>query len=100
MGAALNENIKQLRISHGLNQVAFAKLLGVSKQCVSNWENDNVQPSIEMLVRLADIFHVSADHLLGREGAEMLDVSKLTPMQRGHISLLIHDLAENNGKLH
>ncbi len=95
MSAALNENIKQLRIAHGMNQVAFAKLLGVSKQCVSNWENDNVQPSIEMLLRLADIFHVSTDYLLGRETTELLDVSGLTPEQRGHISLLINDLLNN-----
>ena len=35
----LNEKIKKLRISHGISQVILAKELGVSKQCVSNWEN-------------------------------------------------------------
>ncbi len=96
MAYALNENIKRLRMSHGMNQVAFAKLLGVSKQCVSNWENDNVLPSIEMLVKLADTFCVTTDFLLGRESMAMLDVSKLTEAQRGHIALLINDLAEHN----
>ena len=36
MMLALNENIKKLRVARGLNQVEFAKTLGVSKQCVSN----------------------------------------------------------------
>ena len=63
---SLNENIKKLRMAKGLNQVEFAKSLSVTKQCVSNWENDNVIPSIEMLCKIADFFEVSTDYLLGR----------------------------------
>ncbi|MEE1024332.1 MAG: helix-turn-helix transcriptional regulator, partial [Acutalibacteraceae bacterium] len=39
--------IKELRLSLGLNQVAFASRLCVTKQSVSNWENGNIQPSID-----------------------------------------------------
>ncbi len=92
----LNENIKALRLSHGMNQVEFSKLLGVTKQCVSNWENDNVLPSIEMLIKIADVFSVSTDYLLGRDVSAMLDVSKLNDTQRGHISLLVKDLTDIN----
>ena len=60
----LNDNIKRLRLSFQISQVELAKKLGVSKQCVSNWENDNVLPSIEMLVKLAQIFNVTTDNLL------------------------------------
>ena len=52
----LNERIKQLRIGRGLSQVDLAEKLGVSKQSVSNWENDNIQPSIEMLVKISHFF--------------------------------------------
>ena len=45
----LNDRIKELRKAFGVSQVELAKALNVSKQCVSNWENDNVLPSIEML---------------------------------------------------
>ena len=41
--------IKNLRLTKGLNQVQLADKLGVKKQSISNWENDNIQPSIEML---------------------------------------------------
>ena len=93
---SLNENIKKLRTSHGMSQVEFAKLVGVTKQCVSNWENDNVLPSIDMLVKIADLFKVRTDFLLGRESDAYIDVSALTEEQRGHISLLISDFRKLN----
>ena len=93
---ALNENIKKLRIARGLNQVEFAKILGVSKQGVSNWENDNVMPSIEMLVRIADFFNVTTDYVLGRTEITYIDVSGLTDEQISHISLIVSDLSRLN----
>lgn len=83
-------------MARGMNQVEFAKLVGVTKQCVSNWENDNVIPSIEMLVKIADVFNVRTDHLLGRDQEELIDVSGLTEVQRGHIALIIKDFEELN----
>lgn len=93
---SLNENIKRLRISQGMSQVEFATLVGVTKQCVSNWENDNVLPSIEMLVKIADIFKVKTDFLLGREPERSVDISGLTEEQAGHISLIIRDFEALN----
>ncbi len=92
MKGLLNENIKQLRQQNGLSQVQFAGAMGVTKQCVSNWENDNVVPSIEMLVKIAEYFKVSTDSLLGRESSAQLSVEGLTEEQIGHIRLIIKDL--------
>ncbi len=88
----LRERILELRIAHGYTQVTLAKKLGVSKQAVSNWENDNIQPSIEMLVRLADTFGVTTDYLLGRETEVRLNVEGLPEAVIAHIALLIEDL--------
>lgn len=93
---ALNENIKKLRIARGLNQVEFAKILCVTKQCVSNWENDNVVPSIEMLCKIADFFNVSTDYLLGRNERRVIEVSNLTEEQIGHITSIVNDLGMLN----
>ena len=92
----LNENIKRLRIARGMNQIAFGRLVGVTKQCVSNWENDNVLPSIEMLVKIADVFGVTTDYLLGRAETPTIDISGLTEEQCAHISLIIGDLQSLN----
>ena len=88
----LNKRIHDLRVAQGYSQVALAKRLGVSKQAVSNWENDNIQPSIEMLIRLAELFSVSTDYLLGREAALQVALSGLDEKVVGHLLLLIDDL--------
>ena len=85
------EKIKELRLSLGLNQVEFGKKLPVSKQSVCNWENDNIQPSIDMLKKLAALFSVSTDYLLGLSQAEVLDVSDLPQPVVAHLQQLIAD---------
>ena len=88
----LNDRIKELRQAKRLTQVELANELGLTKQCVSNWENDNVQPSIDMLVKLADYFNVSTDYLLCREDSTKLCVEGLSVTEIAHISDLIADL--------
>lgn len=90
----LNKRIHELRTALGWSQVELAKRLQISKQTVSNWENDNIQPSVDMLVRLAKLFGVTTDYLLGLEDAPRLDVSGLSPAAVGHLTLLIQDLRE------
>ena len=96
MANLLSENIKRLRIAKGINQVEFSKRLGVTKQCVSNWENDNVAPSVEMLIKIADFFKVSTDYLLGRSDRPYIDVSGLSEEQIAHITLIIGDIKKLN----
>ena len=62
----LGDNIRENREKLGINQVELAKLIGVSKQTVSNWENDNRIPPTQTLDKLANIFNVTTDSLLGR----------------------------------
>ena len=95
---SLNDNIKRMRIARGMSQVEFARRIGVTKQCVSNWENDNVIPSIEMLIKIADVFNVRTDLLLGREGDDFIDVSGLTEEQRGHVAIIVKDLELLNSR--
>lgn len=88
----LNERIKELRILNGMSQVDLAARLGISKQSVSNWENDNIQPSIDMLLKLARLFSVSTDYLLGLETRRYLEVSGLSETQLTHLQQIIDDL--------
>ena len=89
---SLNENIKKLRLDFGLNQVEFAKQIGVSKQCVSNWENDNVLPSVEMLMKIAEFFNVSTDFLLGVAPLKTINVDGLSEKEIAHITNVVKDL--------
>lgn len=88
----LNERIRALRITKGINQIQLANKLGVTKQSISNWENDNILPSVDMLVKLATFFSVSTDYLLGLDNRRTLSVENLSDTQIAHLQLLIEDL--------
>lgn len=90
----LSNRIKELRLSYNLNQVEFGKKLSITKQTVSNWENNNILPSIDMLTKIADFFNVTTDYLLDRDERRMLNVSELTEEQIAHISMIISDLSK------
>lgn len=87
----LGQRICELRTHLGWSQVELSRRLNVSKQTVSNWENDNIQPSIEMLVRLSKIFGVTTDYLLGLEDTPRLNVEGLPQNVVAHLALLIED---------
>ena len=63
----IGDRIAQYRKNRGLTQEALAKLLDVTNQAVSKWESDQCCPDIQLLPKLADVFEISVDALLGRE---------------------------------
>ena len=90
----LDRRLRALRQARKMRQVDLARRLGVTKQSVSNWENDNIQPSIEMLVKLSKTFSVTTDYLLGLDSGEYLDVSGLEPEIVAHIRQLVDALRD------
>ena len=87
----LGKRIYSLRTAFGWNQVQLADKLNISKQTVSNWENENIQPSIEMLVRLSVLFHVSTDYLLGLDDTPTINVEGLPLPFIAHLTQIIED---------
>ncbi len=91
----LGLRIKELRLSHSLNQVELAQRLSVTKQTISNWENNNIQPSVDMLVKIADCFSVTTDYLLDRENKISINVDGLSTTEIAHIEQIIRDLKKH-----
>ena len=87
----LGQRIREMRSGRGWNQVVLAKRIGVTKQTVSNWENDNIQPSIEMLIRLAKLFQTSTDYLLGLDEVPRLNLDGLPAEFVAHLAVIIED---------
>lgn len=58
------EKIQQYRKMQNLSQDGLAQQMLVSRQTVSQWENDQTLPSVDNLIRLRDIFGVTVDDLL------------------------------------
>lgn len=65
MKLLLSTNIKEFRKSHNLTQEQLAEAMNVTVGTVSKWESASSSPDIEMIVELADFFHISVDVLLG-----------------------------------
>ena len=87
-----HERLRAARMNRGMSQVELAKKLSVTKQSVSNWENDNILPSIEMLCRIAACLSVSTDYLVGLDDRKTLDVTDLDERTVAHLQLLIDDI--------
>lgn len=63
----LGERIKKLRKMNNITQEYLAELLDTSRVSVSFWETDVNLPSIDKIVQLSDIFHVTTDYILKGE---------------------------------
>ena len=71
----VGKNILDLRRRKGISQEELANLLLISRQTVSQWENDQTLPSIDNLLRLKEIFGVSVDKMLSTEGVKALPIN-------------------------
>lgn len=59
------ENLKALREAAAVSQKQLAEAIGVSQQSINKYENHNIEPDIETLIRIADYFNTSVDYLIG-----------------------------------
>ena len=58
------EKVRDLRKKHSLTQDELAQCLGINKRTIIGWERDGRYPrSVEMLEKMADIFHVPLTYL-------------------------------------
>lgn len=80
------KNLKLLRQSAGVSQQKIADAIMVSQQSINKYENHNVEPDIETLIKIANYFDVSVDYLIGRneikEVAGELNLSDLSEQER------------------
>ena len=60
----IGDKLKQKRHSSGYSQEALAEKIGVSRQTVSNWENNRSYPDIGSVLALSDLYGISLDELL------------------------------------
>ena len=58
--------LKELRIEHGLTQKELALQLGITQDSISLWEKGKRTPDTQYIIKMAEIFNVSTDYLVGR----------------------------------
>lgn len=77
--------IKQLRKGAGMKQSELAKILNVGQSTISGWENGTFEPDQKTLCKIAEMFNVSIDYLVGNSDTKKPltseDMSGLTDKQ-------------------
>jgi len=71
----LHERIKELRKGNGWNQSEFAAKIGTDTRMISLYESKKSVPSVEVLVKIAEVFNVSIDYLT-RENAPRMPMDQ------------------------
>ena len=61
---SMADNIKRLRLSHGLSQAEFGAIAGVTDKAVSTWETGTKEPRMGAIQKLANHFHISKSDII------------------------------------
>lgn len=61
---SIAERLQELRKQSGYSQEQVAEMLGLSRQAISKWESGQGKPEIDNIVKLTEIYNVSADYIL------------------------------------
>lgn len=95
MENTLAERLIQLRKKNNFSQSFVARQIGVTPALISAYEKLERKPSIDKLIALADIYHVSTDFLLGRtyldDSSKIINAENLSDKQ----IRILRDLVEN-----
>lgn len=65
----IGSKLKKARMEKGFTQEQTADALGVSRQTISNWENNKSYPDIISVIKMSEIYSISLDHLLKEDGS-------------------------------
>ena len=84
----MGEKLKALRLGKNLTQKQIADRIGLAISAVSSYESGSRYPSYDVLIKLARIFHVSTDYLLGIADNRNIDVTGLAEDEINIISQL------------
>lgn len=74
----IGQKLKQTRLDSGLTQETVAERVGVSRQTVSNWENNRSYPDIASLLALSDLYSLTLDELLKGDAAMIRHLEQST----------------------
>lgn len=81
-----------------MTQKELSNRLGVSKSVISSYESGTRFPSYDVLIKIAQIFNVSTDYLLGLEKKRVLDISDLTNIEIEAIEKIIEAFRDNKSR--
>lgn len=91
----MGEKLKSLRTEKKLTQKQIADRIGLAISAVSSYESGTRYPSYDALIKLARIYHVSTDYLLGITDSRNIDVTGLEDDEIELIAQLVDKLRQS-----
>ena len=85
----LAEKILTLRKSRNWTQDQLAEQLDISRQTISNWENEKSYPDIVSVVRLSDLYSISLDDLLKGDAKMLEHLEECTDVVKSNQKLIL-----------
>ena len=89
----LAAKLKQLRVAKKMKQAQVADIVGVNKSAISAYENGLRQPSYQVLIKLANLYRVTTDYLLGRRQGNLIDLAGLSEREIAIVTDLVQELS-------
>lgn len=71
--------LRELREKRKLSQTKAAAHLGISRSAISNYESNIGYPSVDVLSKLAILYHTTTDYILGIDNRKVIVLDGLTP---------------------
>ena len=84
----IGQKLKNARTASGLTQELVAEKLGVSRQTISNWENEKSYPDIVSVIALSDLYSISLDDLLKGDQNMMEHLEQSTNLVKSNQKLI------------
>lgn len=85
----VGSKLKKARIGSGLTQEKVAEEIQVSRQTISNWENEKSYPDIISVIKLSDLYSISLDELLKGDSKMIKHLEESTNVVSSNKKLLM-----------
>ena len=85
----IGKKLKEARVESGYTQETVSEIIMVSRQTISNWENQKSYPDIESVIRLSTLYNISLDRLLKGDGEMIKHLSESTNTVSSNRKLII-----------
>lgn len=89
----IGKKLKEARLGAGLTQEQAAERLFVSRQTISNWENEKTYPDIVSVVKLSDLYSISLDELLKGDTKMLEHLEESTDIVKSNQKLILAVIA-------
>ena len=86
----IGEKLLQARKANQMKQEEVAEKIFVSRQTISNWENEKSYPDIISIIKLSDLYHISLDDLLKGDESIMAHLAESTDVVKSNSKLIIY----------